>query len=112
MGVMEEKEHLDALTATRYLKTHKVREHFKIPMACTSAVWNEVAEAVTRYGKDYEGVLHDLCWLARLQIGKGTGGSTLRFRCIVGVKERGYKLICGPGDDPRPVLTLLKENED
>jgi hypothetical protein len=88
-----------------------IRMHWKINLCCTAAVWELIDDAVENHGKDCAGVLHDLSHMAKLAIGK-TPGDTLHFQCIVGSALRSFKLHCGPGDTPVPVLTLMLPNED
>jgi len=88
-----------------------IRGHWKLQMCCTDAVWGIIETAVLREGKDYEGILHDISMTAKLAIGR-KGGDTLRFQCVVGSSLRSFKLHCGPGDTPVPVLTLMLPDED
>jgi hypothetical protein len=88
-----------------------IREHWKINLCCTDTVWAIIQAAVQNDGKDYEGILHDISHMAKLAIGKNEG-ATLLFQCIVGTGLRSFKLHCGPGDTPVPVLTLMLPNED
>ena len=66
--------------------------------------------AVTHEGCDYEGIIHDLSWLAKQSIGK-SNGPEVYFQCIIGSRTMNFKLHCGPGDDPMPVLTLMLSSE-
>lgn len=88
-----------------------IREHWKIEFCCTAAVWGVIEDAVEKHGKDYAGILHDISHMAKLAIGKHSG-DTLHFDCIVGSELRSFKLHCGPGDTPVPVLTLMFSDED
>jgi len=88
-----------------------IREHWKLHMACTDAVWGLIDHAVKHEGKDCEGILHDISVMAKMRIGKDAG-DTLYFDCIIGTDKRSLKLHCGPGDTAVPVLTLMLPNED
>ena len=89
-----------------------IRDHWKIHLACTDTAWNIVEAAVKEHGKDIEGILHDLSVMAKLHIKVAQGTDTLWFQCIVGERTHQFKLHCGPGDSPVPVLTLMLSNED
>jgi hypothetical protein len=88
-----------------------IREHWNLQMCCTDAAWDIIEAAVKNEQKDYAGILHDISHMAKLAIGKSQG-DTLHFQCIVGSKQCSFKLHCGPGDTPVPVLTLMLPNED
>jgi hypothetical protein len=88
-----------------------IRKHWKIHMACTDTVWNIIDAAVKQHGKDLAGVLHDISMMAKIQI-PHQNGDTLHFQCIVGPVKHDFKLHCGPGDGPIPVLTLMLPHED
>ncbi len=77
------------------------RDHWKLPLACTSAVFSIMEHAVQHEGCDYPGIIHDLSWLAKQQIGKpNANGPEVYFPCTVGNRTMNFKLHCGPGDDP------------
>lgn len=93
---------------------------FKYPVAVTSAVWQGLVvpdEAGRQVGQSEEGRLWDLLWMLFLAIRKGQDGSELRYRVIFLMngsehREVELKAICGPGDDPAPVITVMLPNED
>lgn len=88
------------------------RQHFKFHLACTDTVWNEISSVVQSDStKDYEGILHDICTMAKIAIRSGKGTNQILFQCIVGHAHKQYKLHIGPGDTATPVLTLMKPNE-
>ena len=92
-----------------------VRKHWRLPMACTSAVWGVIRSAVDDLGCDLDGVLHDLFWLAKIHVqyaDKGEHSSFIVFTCSIGHTNHEYKLHLGPGDDGEPVLTLMFSSED
>jgi hypothetical protein len=92
-----------------------VRKHWRSPLACTSAVWSVIREAVDSQGCDLDGVLHDLFWMSKIHIqyaDHGEGQSQILFTCQVGSTHHEYKLHLGPGDDQEPVLTLMFSSED
>lgn len=91
--------------------------HFKFPLACTSAVW-AIVEAAVKCEKrcnDLAGVLHDICWMTRF--GRPIDPTTRLFKVIItgptNKKNYVFKIVCGPGDTPEPVMTImLPEEED
>lgn len=95
-----------------------VRDHFKYPVACTTAVWEIIERAVAnpRHANDLKGVVHDILFMSKAPTAKSPDPSTRIFPVIItgaGAK-RTYtlKMVCGPGDDAVPVLTIMLENED
>lgn len=93
------------------------RQHYKFPIACTSAVFEVMRKAVEnkRHCNDYAGILHDILWMSRCA-GRKVDESTVYFRVIITgagrSKYHNFKLIVGPGDQGEPVITILLQNED
>jgi hypothetical protein len=93
------------------------REHFKHPIACTASVWSIMQRAVEnkRHCNDYAGVLHDMLWMAR-NSRNYLNESTVLFEVIItGASRKKYytfKMVCGPGDDAAPVMTVMLPEED
>lgn len=89
----------------------------KYPLAVTRAVWDryiEVPEGVTC--QDVRGRAHDVLWMFYLEARKNSS-SELRFTLLVRNDNRSpkpvtLKAICGPGDDPKPVITIMLPEED
>jgi hypothetical protein len=91
-----------------------VRTFWSHPVACTDTVWAAIQAGVKADGfADLEGTLHDICWTARCEMSKCRNQLTdqVRFTVSMGGKDHSLKLHCGPGDDARPVLTLMYQNE-
>jgi hypothetical protein len=92
----------------------------RIPVAVTQAVWAEyvaVPEGVSC--QDEQGRLWDILWMFRFEAANPKNREnemmlfTLRVRNDnTSPKEVTLKAICGPGDDGKPVLTILKPDED
>jgi hypothetical protein len=92
----------------------------KFPVALTSTVWGqyvEVPEGVT--AQDETGRLWDILWMLRCNAGRG--GDTLFFKLYVRNHNRErldrrdlvtLKAVCGPGDTPEPVITIMLPDED
>lgn len=87
------------------------RQHWKMPVACSAAVWSAI-EAAVKQGKCLAGVLHDVFFLAKLSIRPNGNGDRIYFKAIVGTETLDLILHCGPGDDPLPVLTLMTPHDD
>ncbi len=91
----------------------------KFPVALTSAVYGkyvEVADGVT--AQDERGRLWDILWMFRFAAAK-FNGSTLLFKLHVRNDNRDcipplvtLKAVCGPGDTPEPVITIMLPDED
>jgi len=93
-------------------------QHYKYPVACTAAVWAIVDAAVKhpRWMNDLKGVVHDLLWMSRARPVQRMGPSQVLFEVIVRGAGRQsvftFKMVCGPGDDASPVMTLMLPEED
>jgi hypothetical protein len=93
---------------------------FKYPVALTCTVWNGYIvpdEAGRAIGQSEQGRLWDTLWMLHVAIGAGGSGSEVSFRVIFlrqGTvhEEVTLKCLCGPGDDPSPVLTIMLPDED
>ena len=91
----------------------------KYPVALTEAVWNEyvrVPQGVTH--QDERGRLWDLVFMFRYAA-SNFRGDTLLFRLHVRNDNREttpplvtLKAVCGPGDTPEPVITIMLPDED
>ncbi len=89
------------------------------PVALTRAVWAgcvEVPAGVT--GQDETGRLWDLISMLSAAIRQAAAGtSTVRFAVLMKNKEHrapepvDLVAVCGPGDDPRPVITVMFPDE-
>ena len=93
---------------------------FKIPVACTAAVWNGYVvptERTRELGQSERGRAHDLLWMLFNAIRECGSGDGLLFQVMflqtphrhVVVK---LKSVCGPGDHGEPVLAIMLPGED
>jgi hypothetical protein len=89
-----------------------IRQHWKHPFACTSAVWAIIEEALTKEGQDLAGICHDISTMAKLALRGGREGDRVLFTVIITGRKHSLKLHIGPGDTAAPVLTLMLLNED
>ena len=95
---------------------------FVFPVAVTRAVWDKYItpdERSRRLGQSEQGRLWDTLWMLRAAIQRAPegGGQVLEFRLFYVMQERRrrpvtLKSICGPGDDGRPVMTIMLPEED
>jgi len=104
---------------------------FKVPVAITRAAWAKTIEAGGNWKPDGEGELlelkggqsltgrlWDLLWMLRVASGKAANSDRVYFQVLVDVDGDGRRetvslwALCGPGDDARPVITIMLEGED
>ena len=93
---------------------------FKIPVACTAAVWNGYVVPTDRtreLGQSERGRAHDLLWMLFNAIRKHGNGDTLLFQVMFLQTPNRHvivklKSVCGPGDRGEPVLTVMMPGED
>ena len=93
---------------------------FRIPVACTAAVWHEwitPPETMRSHGQSERGRGHDVLWMLFAAIRRGEGDDRLLYDVLF-QQQPGrtqtvqLKAICGPGDEGEPVLTILMPDED
>lgn len=110
--------------------TEMAKEHgFKIPMACTAAVWHSIAwHAYTEQakrestGQSTAGRLHDVLTMARLAANAAAqaGASVVQFEVLMVPVEGStthpnivsFRMAVSGGDEGEPVLTLMLPDED
>ena len=95
---------------------------FRIPVACTAAVWNGYIvppPAASELGQSERGRAHDLLWMLHVNIhrSKSTEQDPLLFKVIFLMAPEKQetltlKAMCGPGDNGEPVLTVMLPEED
>ena len=98
---------------------------FVYPVAITSAVWADCVEwsdedTKRQVPQDEFGRLWDVLWMAKIAVKQGNGGTQLLYplhRVPRGGKAQKphlihLKLVCGPGDTPEPVITIMLPDED
>ncbi len=92
---------------------------FKWPLACTSTVWNLIESAAFAEELETPDVyVWDLAYMAfnAIQARGNTGCDQLLFKITLPLCENGtahrLKLVCGPGDNGEPVLTIMLPLED
>ena len=91
---------------------------FRWPLACSSAVWNLIESAASSEDVDPALYVWDIAFMAHVAIksAPNSGSSELPFKVTMPLTENGtehkLKLVCGPGDNGEPVLTILLPEED
>ncbi|HYN20499.1 MAG TPA: DUF6573 family protein [Thermoanaerobaculia bacterium] len=91
---------------------------FRYPVAVSRAVWEAYVEVPPGVAcQDETGRLWDILWVLATEIRRSGAGDTIRFCVYVRNDNRRprpvtLKAICGPGDTPDPVITILLPDED
>jgi len=93
---------------------------FKIPVALTAGAWEscvKMTPAAEKAGNDESGRLWDVLWMAFLAARRHPDAQQLRYQLYVVTDRRKARLIelklhVGPGDDARPVITIMLPEED
>jgi len=94
------------------------RQLYKYPVAVTSAVWSTV-EAAGK--KDPQGIIWDILWMSQRGITKRIDPTQHLFKVIINgpgetefsrIKTHTFKVMCHPGDEAEPVITIMLPDED
>jgi hypothetical protein len=104
---------------------------FKVPVAISRAAWAQTIEVggtwkpagdgevlELKNGQSLTGRLWDLLWMMRVACGQSGCVDRVEFQVLVDVDGNGaskpvrLRALCGPGDDARPVITVMMEGED
>ena len=98
------------------------RQHYKYPVAMTAGVFVLIEQAVNdkKYHNDFAGIWHDILSMAKQgrDIANGTGKEIVvyiqRFNAnpFHAQNKETLHILCGPGDNAEPVLTVMLPNED
>lgn len=94
------------------------RQHFKHPVACTAAVWDIIEKAVAnkKYCNDFNGIVHDMLYMSKRMAIREVSPSTRLFQMIIkGAGRKSnytFKIVCGPGDNAEPTMTIMLPEED
>jgi uncharacterized protein DUF6573 len=93
---------------------------FKYPVACTSTVFAsciDLTPAAKRACNDIKGRLWDILWMLKCAIRTSRSTDRITFTVRV-VRDRvrptptELVAVCGPGDTPEPVITIMFPGED
>ena len=95
---------------------------FKLPVAVTCRVWAEVVtpteDEKAQWGQSESGRLWDVLQLLRAAIRQAPDASvdqvafSVLIQRSIGMEEVALRAVCGPGDDPAPVITIMAPDED
>ena len=94
----------------------------KFPVALTSGIWHEYVvpdKELDNYGQSEDGRLWDVLWMFRCSARKNASDIMFfdLYFLMNGNNEPEQKLVtlkalCGPGDNGKPVITIMKPDED
>ncbi len=91
---------------------------FVYPVAVTATLWADIEAISEEYAEfeDVQGRLWDVLYMGHMAILHSKGDeSELLYKLILhtgGNEEYTVKLVCGPGDNREPVITLMQPDED
>ena len=90
---------------------------FKYPVAVTAAVWGEClvpSDRCRHLGESERGRMWDMFTMLHWAIKAPQPGPCDEANLTVklGRQNYGLKSICGPGDTPEPVITIMMREED
>ena len=95
---------------------------FKIPVACTSTVWDGYIvppDGTPELGQSERGRAHDVLWMLFCAIRGSTGAKrecmsfkVIFLQALCRHEEVTLKAHCGPGDEGEAVLTIMLPHED
>jgi hypothetical protein len=85
----------------------------KYPVALTRAVFEKCVALPKRYRglEDERGRLWDVLSMFRFAAHRNDA-DTLHYQLIVSRRTVTLKAVCGPGDTPEPVITIMLPEED
>jgi hypothetical protein len=96
----------------------EVGRMFKWNLCVTEAVWNLIESAAEADDTDVSDYVYDVSFMAGMAIKtlQVADKSQLIFKVCLPLRGRGtekqLKLVCSPGDNAEPVLTILLPDED
>lgn len=91
---------------------------YRYPVACTSAVWALVEQAVSdrRQCNSHAGVVWDILYMSTRGVIARPDEQTVLFKVIITGTGRQrlhtLKAVCSPGDNMEPVVTIMMTTED
>jgi len=98
---------------------------FRIPVAMSRAAWSDCVawaetDSMRQTYQDEAGRLWDVLWMAYMAARRNRGSGAVRFQ-LYRIPRGGVahvpapvtlKMLCGPGDQGEPVITILEVTED
>lgn len=93
------------------------KQLFKIPVAVTAAVWNDISAIPPRFAgiQDTAGRLWDVLWMGQRAALMNREQSSITYRLIMHIGRQTYytvKMVIGSGDNGEPVITFMQQGED
>lgn len=93
------------------------KQLFKIPVAVTAAIWSDINAIPPRFkgAQDVAGRLWDVLWMGQRAAVVNSAQSTLTYKLIMHIGRQTYytvKMVVGPGDMGKPVITIMRPEED
>jgi hypothetical protein len=91
---------------------------YRYPVACTTAVWSLVEQSVAdeRHCNSLAGVVWDILYMSQRGVVSRPDDQTAIFQVIITGTGRNnthtLKIVCGPGDEGEPVMTIMLPEED
>jgi hypothetical protein len=91
---------------------------FKFPLAASAAVWTLIESAAEAENVEVALYVWDVAYMCHnaIRMNRKPGSSQLFFKVTLPLIENGtehkLKLVCGPGDNGEPVLTIMLPEED
>ena len=98
---------------------------FRWPVAMTATAWADCVawsddDNQRQVYQDESGRLWDVLWMAFVAIRSANGGTQMEYKLYrvprdgnsVEARLTSLKLVCGPGDNGEPVLTIMLPRED
>lgn len=87
----------------------------KFPVFITDTLYNLIEEAIADEKKcyDFNGIIWDIFTMFRLEVKKGKDDRIVSFEVFINEKKQKIYAEVGATDidDPRPAITLMREND-
>ena len=89
-----------------------IRHYWKLPFACTVEVWRMIESARETSGLDLAAICHDISAAAQRAVSNSKQSNLVQFEVNIAGRLQPLKLRLGPGDDAKPVLTLMYPDQN
>lgn len=89
-----------------------IKNRWRHPLACTAAAWQNLQQAAREDFRPINDVVHEMSKLGVGAILRHRKMDLVRYTMRIGGKYLPLKLHLGPGDDGKPVFTLMLQDED
>ena len=88
------------------------REYYKYQVCLTASVWADITEGATHPAHIISAIVRDLLWMSQKGISQRIDETQHLFKVVIGDQTHEYRVMCHPGDNMEPVITILQINED